>query len=52
MSAAKESFFLPSFPDEVVNTFMLPAKMNSEYLGYEDMNSYATESNTKEAENP
>lgn len=51
MSAAEESFFLPSFPDEVVNTFMLPAKMNSKNLGYEDMNSYATESNTKEGEN-
>lgn len=47
----KENFFLPSSTDEVVNLLMLPAKMNSKYLGYEEVNSYATEGNTKEAEN-
>lgn len=47
----KENFFLPSSPDGVVNPFMPPAKMNSKYLGYEEVNSYATESHTKEAEN-
>lgn len=44
----KENLFLPSSTDEVVNPFMLPAKMNSKYLGYEEENNYATESNTKE----
>lgn len=47
----KENFFLPSSTDELVNPFMLPANMNSKYLGYEEVNSYATESNTKEADN-
>lgn len=52
MSAAKErNFFLTCSTDEVVSPFMIPAKINSKYLGYEEMNSYATESNAKEAEN-
>jgi len=35
----KEIFFLPSSTHEVVNPFMLPAKMDSKYLGYEEVNS-------------
>lgn len=42
---------MPSSTDEVVNPFMLPAKMNSKYLGYEEMNSDAADSNKKGAEN-
>lgn len=49
MSVAKENFLLPSSPGEVANALMLPAKMNSKYLGY--WNRYATESNPKEIEN-
>lgn len=47
----KETFSQPPSTDEVVSPFMLPAKMNSKYLRYEEMNSHATDSNTKEAEN-
>lgn len=47
----KKENCLPSSTDKLVNPFMLPANMNSKYLGYEEVNSYATESNTKEADN-